>query len=91
VERIIKGRNNGKTKQLMMLAKKNDAIFLCENPYAMTQKALAYGITGLQIMGYDRFYDEEECAEKVVIDELENFVSYFTNNDIIGYTLTDED
>jgi hypothetical protein len=37
--RIIEGRGTGKTSRLMLLAKKNNATFVCENPRAMEYKA----------------------------------------------------
>ena len=37
--RIIEGRGTGKTSRLMLLAKENDAIFVCSNPDAMKYKA----------------------------------------------------
>ena len=37
--RIIAGRGTGKTSNLMLTAKANEAKFACANPHAMRQKA----------------------------------------------------
>jgi len=37
--RIIDGRGTGKTSKLMLLAKENNAVFVCSNPRAMKYKA----------------------------------------------------
>lgn len=92
--RIINNRGTGKTKKLMLLAKDNEALFVCANPHAMEQKALAYGITGLNFLSYDNApcYYEEGKTLNVVIDDIEAFVKWFISNDkLIGYTLTNED
>lgn len=96
--RIIDGRGTGKTSRLMLLAKANDAIFVCSNPKAMEQKAHAYGITGITFMSYTDFiltaHGRRDC--KFVIDELEYFALVAgrvvgSGNECIGYTLSEED
>lgn len=95
--RIIDGRGSGKTSQLMLLAKENNAVFVCSNPRAMEYKAKAYGIEGIRFISYGEFLTEPTLSRKgnYVIDELEHFVmdSFFTglNNDMVAYTLTKED
>ena len=52
--RIIKGRGTGKTHELMELAKMTGAAIACSNPKGMEQKALAYGITGINFISYSK-------------------------------------
>ena len=87
--RIIEGRGTGKTLQLMLLAKENNGIFVCSNPYAMEQKARAYGLTGFRIVSYHDYLNDiyDWSKEKCFIDELEEFVKYIGNN-LTGYTLS---
>lgn len=100
--RIIDGQSTGKTRQLMEFAKEKKALFVCENPYAASQKALGYGLVGIETIGYyDFWYDyivNDERTEEVpyfVIDELENYLRYgflgAAQPKMLGYTLTVEE
>lgn len=89
--RIIDARGTGKTSRLMLLAKETGAIIACSNPSAMRQKAYAYGITGIEFIGYKDLFTDNYDEEKIMIDELELFAKYCTETEIIGYTLTNED
>lgn len=94
--RIINDRSTGKTMQLMLLAKANNAIFVCGNSQAMEQKAHAYGITGITFMSYTDFILASKGQDtKFVIDELESFALVAarvvgSNTECIGYTLSKE-
>lgn len=91
--RIIDDRGTGKTSRLMLLAKENNAIFVCNNPDAMEYKAKAYGIEGIKFMSYNDFtrcFDPEITA--YVVDELEYFVkAIISGPKMIGYTLSKND
>lgn len=93
--RIIDERASGKTSRLMLLAKENNAAFICSNPSAMRAKAHAYGITGLEFMSYDDMLQDEDCPGRdYVVDELENFVKFLcdaSSAKMVGYTLSNED
>ena len=92
--RIIEESGTGKTSRLMLLAKENDAVFVCNNPNAMEYKASKYGITGIHFISYGDFYTHRRDYEnkKYVIDELEHFLDtcIFQNTELVGYTLTIE-
>ena len=92
--RIINNRGTGKTSQLMLLAKENNAIFVCSNPRAMEYKAKAYGIDGLHFISYGEFLNEPILSKEgnYVIDEIEQFLkdAFFYNSRLIGYTLSEE-
>lgn len=87
--RIIEGRGTGKTLRLMLLAKENNGILVCSNPYAMKQKAQAYGLTGFEIVGYHDYINDiyDYKTQKCFVDELEELVKYL-GNDLSGYTLS---
>ena len=91
--RIIDERGSGKTGRLMLIAKENNAVFVCANPEAMKVKAKAYGISGIEFITYTDFirnFDPNITA--YVVDELEVFVTHiFTSGPkLIGYTLSKE-
>jgi len=87
---IIDKCGSGKTSRLMLLAKEQNAKFVCSNTRAMEIKAKAYGLEGIQFVSYHDFvtnYDED----KYVIDDLEEFVkSIMGNSKLIGYSLSIE-
>lgn len=88
--RIISGRSTGKTSKLMLLAKETGSAIACSNPNAMREKAYAYGITGINFIPYSDLF-EGKCTDKVLVDELEVFMSHYVDANITGYTLTNED
>lgn len=92
--RIIDDRGTGKTSRLMLIAKENDALFVCSNPDAMRYKAKAYGIDGIEFISYGEFFHDYRGQRNVkyVIDELENFLrsTMFYSTELIGYTLSVE-
>lgn len=88
--RIIDNRASGKTSRLMLLAKEHDGVFVCSNPYAMKDKAMAYGLTGFDIISYNDYLQHNYPKGKMCfIDEIENFVKSIGNN-LSGYTLSTE-
>ena len=89
--RIIDSRSSGKTSRLMLLAKETDSIIACMNPAAMRQKAHAYGITGVQFISYSDLFAGEYDENKIMIDEIEVFVSNYIDGTLTGYTLSNED
>lgn len=89
--RIIGNRATGKTSQLMLLAKEKNAVYACENPYAMREKALAYGIIGITFISYSDLFTGEYEDASVVIDELEVLVKNYIGGTLIGYSLTQGD
>ena len=94
--RIIDERGSGKTSRLMLLAKEDGSTIVCSNPRAMEAKANAYGITGLNFIGYFEFLKELHDYSNYYIDELENFLYYFHHyngfaGELKGYTISLED
>ena len=88
--RIIDSRSSGKTSRLMLLAKETNSAIACYNPPAMREKAYAYGITGIEFIPYSDLFNGYYDGN-VLIDELEHFVTEFSDAKITGYSLTNED
>lgn len=96
--RIVDDRASGKTSRLMLIAKENNALFVCSNPRAMEAKAHAYGIVGIEFISYFEYLNTMRGSEErqVVIDELEMFLKYMIQfndgkSELIGYTLNTGD
>jgi hypothetical protein len=89
--RIIDDRGSGKTSRLMLLAKETNSIIACVNPYAMKEKAHAYGITGLTFISYEELLTQSWTDYNIMIDEIELFVKYQLSGILKGYTLSNED
>ncbi len=89
--RIIDNRTSGKTSRLMLLAKEQNGILVCANPYAMREKAHAYGLTGFDIISYSDYRNQNyETGKPCFIDEIECFVRSL-GVDFCGYTLSADD
>ena len=91
--RIIDERGAGKTSRLMLIAKENNAIFVCSNPDAMRVKAKAYGIEGIEFKSYGDFiHDFDPDITTYVVDELETFIQqvFSFGPQLIGYTISKE-
>lgn len=73
--RIIASKGTGKTKELMRLAIENNGIFVCQNARHMKEKALAYGMQGLQVMSFEEF-----------IENIQDYpLSYAPDKSVRGY------
>ena len=87
--KIIDTRGTGKTSRLMLIAKENDALFVCANPASMRQKAYSYGITGIDFISYDDIIEYAYRDKKLVIDELDCFVNHALSGvEFIGYSIS---
>lgn len=86
--RIIDKSGTGKTSKLMLLAKENNADFVCSNPHAMEYKAKKYGIEGINFISYKDFADYG--SEKYIIDELDTYLIQSLGNGLIGYSITND-
>lgn len=90
--RIIDERGSGKTSRLMLLAKETGAVIACSNPQAMRQKALAYGIVGIDFVSYHQITVPGNDYNNVLIDELEAFTQYILGrNNLMGYSMSKDD
>lgn len=90
---IIDKSSSGKTTRLLLLAKEKNATIVCENPYAMKEKAIRCNLFGLNFISYQDFedyYNNEIIKNNYVIDDLDYFLKYHFGNKFIGFTLTKE-
>lgn len=94
--RIIDGRGTGKTGRLMLIAKENNAVFVCSNTKAMETKAHVYGLTGILFMSYHEFNkvirEKSYLDRNVVIDDLEDYINYTLGTALkfVGYSISEE-
>lgn len=92
--RIIDDRGSGKTSRLLLLAKENNKPVVCANPYAMKQKAMAYGIVGIEFVSYYEALNNVSgiLDDGCFIDELSTFAHYALGcKTIHGYTESKDD
>ena len=95
--RIIDDRGTGKTSRLMLLAKENNAVFVCANPNSMEYKAKAYGISGITFVSYGDFILQDEVIGAVGSSgsstgphcHIEMY--YLGNGDLYDYVAEEED
>lgn len=88
--RIIDRRGTGKTSRLLLLAKENNGIIVCQNPEIMRKQSYRYGITGIDFISYDSFSSLYYYEKPIYIDELDLYLKHL-NKDIQGYTISNED
>lgn len=86
--RIIDTRGTGKTSRLMLIAKEAGALFVCQDPNSMRQKAYSYGITGIDFISYKDLLEFPHKDKTVVIDELDYFVKQAIGTKLIGYSIS---
>ena len=94
--RIIDKRGTGKTSRLMLLAEENKGIIVTSNPNALKVKADSYGFSNFDIISYAQFINQcfyimnKNVNKPIYIDEVEGLLK-FMNNNVSGYSLTNED
>lgn len=98
---IISGNCTGKTKKLIELAAKDpNSIIVCKNPTAIIEKAKKYGhyIDAIDYSDFNYinndaspFNDEKYVGKSYYVDELEGLLPYMFHENVVAYTLTNED
>ena len=88
--RIFGKRGTGKTKQLLEIASHTpDSVILTRNPERLKEKAATYGYIGLDIRGYET-HKKLELEKSVFITDLEKFIQSLNNNQLVGYTISED-
>lgn len=87
---IIGENSSGKTRAMLVEAQKSGAVVVCKSPIHMQSKANAYGLYGIEFIGYDGFNDGNVCAEKIAIDEIGDFIKYIFGVELDAFTMTVE-
>ncbi len=77
------GKGTGKTRTLLEKAQSEGGIVVCKDPIAMRDRAHRYGITGLDIVGYDDIYF---AGKPVYIHDINKFIEH-NMPEAQGYTL----
>lgn len=74
---IIDKQSTNKTMKLMIAARDHKGVLACANPYAMKEKALAYGLTGFDVVSYDDVFkhDDRTRGKQIFFDELDKAFS----------------
>lgn len=93
---IISGNCTGKTRKLIELAAKDpNSIIVCKNPTAMIAKAKEYGhyIEAISYETFDHINDPSQpyTGKNYYVDELEGLLFYMFHENVVAYTLTNED
>lgn len=85
---IIGENSSGKTRKMLEVAKKNNAVVVCKNPSAMKRKADNYGIFGVEFISYEEMNMGIIDAEKVSVDEIGEFFKVRFGVELDSFTMT---
>lgn len=85
---IIGSNSSGKTRKMLEMARDDDVIVVCKNPYSMEEKAKSYGIFGLEFIGYDNINNSPIYGKKLAIDELGEFFKHCYGAKLNSFTMT---
>lgn len=93
--KIIDNRGTGKTKKLIKEAYENNLTLLVKDNLhkkGIIDKALSMGIPGISTMTYSEFKDHDRCGtDYYLVDDLDEYLKFISDNKIVGYSLTNED
>ena len=90
MKQIIRGRDSGKARELVIFAAENDATIVTENPFTFKVKAEAYGYSNVDIIAWDDLTHMLEIPDKLVIHNLDKFINFLFENKVIGFSATEE-
>ena len=89
MEKFIIGTNSsGKTRKMLEAAQESRAVVVCKYPLHMQNKAISYGLLGIEFASYDEFNNGSVYAEKVAIDEIGDFIEYIFGAELDSFTMT---
>ena len=80
MEKVIGGQGTGKTKALIEIAHKENAVIVCETPDRMIGKIHGYAYIGIECISYEdyiklRTEDKVSTGKKYVVDDDNGIVS----------------
>ena len=81
--KITGTRSTGKTGRLLLLAKENNGVIVCENVETMKNKAYRYGLVGIDFISYKIYIDTIKEIVKLsniqqeALDEIETIISEY--------------
>ena len=86
MKQIIDKRGSGKSSRLLLMAKQHGSTVVCHYPSRLKEKALMYGITGVDFMDYETFLTQPKDAyTSYYIDDISDFLK-FIHTGVIGYS-----
>lgn len=94
MEKVIGGQGTGKTKELIEIANRENAVIVCETPDRMIEKTHGYGYVGIQCISYQDYISagldkENASAKKYVVDDIESFL-YFISKGTIAFSVSNK-
>ena len=95
--KVIDKKATGKTGRLLLLAKEQNGVVVCNNPDKIRAKAHNYGIVGVDIVSYEEYIDFLDgygnnilTGRPIFIDELDSLLRQLDIN-IKGYSISEDE
>jgi len=88
MKKVIGGQGTGKTRELIELARQENAVIVCETPERMIDKIHGYGYVGITCISYADYLalgiDRENApaGKKYVVDDVEAMLYYISKGTI---------
>lgn len=87
MEKVIGGQGTGKTKELIEIAHRKNAIIVCETPARMIEKVHGYGYVGVTCISYEEYIMAERGEKPMpgrqyVIDDVEALLYHISKGTI---------
>jgi len=92
---IIKERNSGKAKELLEIARKNNAIIVTQDKRAFAVKAHSYGYDDVEVIDYEDLDNDDYSIERPALIHngdkmLDWLMDRFYGLKVIGFSATKE-
>lgn len=94
MKKIIGGQGTGKTRELIEIANRENAVIVCETPARMIEKTHGYGHVGIQCISYEEYLaigaekDKQQTGRKYVVDDIEAFLAFISKG-TIAFSVSD--
>ena len=94
MEKIIGGQGTGKTRELIEIAGRENAIIVCETPARMSEKTHGYGYVGIRCISYEDYLaigtdsEKQHANKKYVVDDIEAFLAFISKG-TIAFSVSD--
>ncbi|MDO4939324.1 MAG: hypothetical protein Q4E54_05110 [Lachnospiraceae bacterium] len=87
MEKIIGGQGTGKTKTLIEMAHRENAVIVCETPERMIGKIHGYDYFGIQCISYAEYIGlkaegQTQTGKKYAVDDVEALLRYISDGTI---------
>jgi len=93
---IVRGRDSGKARELLVAARDMKAVIASDDPERLRDKANRYGIYEVSICSYDDLMagDAEISQHPIMIQNVDKFLEFYfgmSNQNIVGFSATLEE